>query len=87
MALRTIYPCYFDVSLTRKEGRRVAKSEAVPQPNLSRIARAAKAAGLAVAEEDASKSHPARWFAREGRLVVDFAGSKEELLHKIASAL
>ena len=87
MALRTIYPCYFDVSLTRKEGRRVAKSEAVPQPNLSRIARAAKSAGLTVAEEDASNSHPARWFAREGRLVVDFAGSKEELLHKIASAL
>lgn len=87
MALRTIYPCYFDVSLTRKEGRRVAKSEAVPQPNLSRLARAAKSAGLTVAEEEASKSHPARWFAREGRLVVDFAGSKEELLHKIASAL
>lgn len=87
MALRTIYPCYFDVSLTRKEGRRVAKSEAVPQPNLSRITRAAKAAGLSIAEEDASKSHPARWFAKEGRLVVDFAGSKEELLHKIASAL
>ena len=87
MALRTIYPCYFDVSLTRKEGRRVAKSEAVPQPNLSRLARAAKSAGIIVAEEDASKSHPARWFAREGRLVVDFAGSKEELLHKIASAL
>lgn len=87
MALRTIYPCYFDVSLTRKEGRRVAKSEAVPQPNLSRITRAAKAADLSIAEEDASKSHPARWFAKEGRLVVDFAGSKEELLHKIASAL
>ena len=87
MALRTIYPCYFDVSLTRKEGRRVAKSEAVPQPNLSRLARAAKSAGITVAEEDASKFHPARWFAREGRLVVDFAGSKEELLHKIASAL
>ena len=87
MALRTIYPCYFDVSLTRKEGRRVAKSEAVPQPNLSRLARAAKSAGLTVAEEDVSKSHPARWFAREGRLVIDFAGSKEELLHKIASAL
>ena len=87
MALRTIDPCYFDVSLTRKEGRRVAKSEAVPQPNLSRLARAAKSAGITVAEEDTSKSHPARWFAREGRLVVDFAGSKEELLHKIASAL
>lgn len=87
MALRTVYPCYFDVSLTRKEGRRVAKSEAVPQPNLSRIARAAKAAGLAVAEENAAASHPARWYAKEGKLVVEFAGSKEELLHKIASAL
>ncbi|HJJ77719.1 MAG TPA: signal recognition particle subunit SRP19/SEC65 family protein [Methanocorpusculum sp.] len=53
MALRTVYPCYFDSSLTRKEGRRVSKSEAVTQPNLSRISRAAKAAGLSVAEEDA----------------------------------
>lgn len=87
MALRTIYPCYFDVSLTRKEGRRVAKSEAVPQPNLQRLSRAAKAAGLAVAEENTSASHPARWFAKEGRLVIEYAGSKEELLHKIAAAL
>ena len=87
MALRTVYPCYFDSSLTRKEGRRVSKSEAVTQPNLSRISRAAKAAGLSVAEEDASASHPARWFAKEGRLVVEYAGSKEELLHTIASRL
>ncbi|MBE6507251.1 MAG: signal recognition particle protein Srp19 [Methanocorpusculum parvum] len=87
MALRTIYPCYFDVSLTRAAGRRVSKSEAVPQPNLSRIARAAKAAGLSIAEEDASASHPARWFAKEGRIVIEYAGSKEELLHKIAEKL
>ncbi|MBR4987501.1 MAG: signal recognition particle subunit SRP19/SEC65 family protein [Methanocorpusculum sp.] len=87
MALRTVYPCYFDSSLSRKEGRRVSAGEAVSQPNLSRISRAAKAAGLSVAEENASASHPARWYAREGRLVVDYAGSKEELLHKIAAKL
>ena len=87
MALRTVYPCYFDSSLSRKEGRRVSAGKAVSQPNLSRISRAAKAAGLSVAEENASASHPARWYAREGRLVVDYAGSKEELLHKIAAKL
>lgn len=87
MALRTVYPCYFDASLSRKEGRRVSAAEAVSQPNISRIARAARAADLQVAEENASASHPARWFAKEGRLVIEYTGSKEELLHKIAAKL
>lgn len=87
MALRTIYPCYFDASLTRKEGRRVSKTDAIEQPNLQRISRAAKAAGLLVAEEDATSSHPARWFAREGRMRIEYEGSKEELLKKISAKL
>ncbi len=86
MALRTLYPCYFDASLTRKEGRRVAKTEAVQQPNLNRISRAAKAAGFTVEEEPAA-SHPAHWYAREGRIRIEYSGSKEELLKKIAANL
>ncbi len=87
MAIRTLYPCYFDVSLTRKEGRRVAKPLAVAQPNITQISRAAKAAGLVVAEEDLTAKHPAHWFAAGGRIRVEYPRSKEELMKTIAAHL
>ncbi|MDO5847032.1 MAG: signal recognition particle subunit SRP19/SEC65 family protein [Methanocorpusculum sp.] len=85
MAQRVLYPCYFDAKLTRKEGRRVARELAVGNPAASAVMRAARSLGLSPAPE--TKTHPARWFADEGRIVVEFTGSKEELLKKIAEKL
>ncbi len=87
MAIRFLYPCYFNTELTRTQGRRVAKPLAVVSPNLAQIARAAKQCNVSVLDEERGITHPAHWFAREGRLRVEYEGSKEELLQKIAHKL
>lgn len=87
MAVRILYPCYFDASLTRAQGRRVVQELAVQQPNTAQLVRAAKAAGLPIIEEELKASHPAQWFAGGGRVRIEFSGSKEELLKIIAEKL
>ncbi|HJJ95612.1 MAG TPA: signal recognition particle protein Srp19 [Methanocorpusculum sp.] len=85
MALRLLYPAYFDVSLTRKEGRRVAKDKAVDHPDIARLARAIRALGLSPTQED--KKYPGRWYDASGRISVEYAGTKEDLLKAVAEKL
>lgn len=87
MAIRYLYPCYFNADLTRSAGRRVAKTLAVSSPNLAQVARAAKQCGLAVLDEERDVMHPGHWFSSEGRLPVEYEGSKEELLRVVAHKL
>lgn len=82
---RIIYPCYFNSTLKRGEGRRVALSDAVREPTLADLERAAKRSGLVFRAEQ--KHFPARWWLKEGRIVVTWSGSKEKLLRKVASHL
>jgi signal recognition particle subunit SRP19 len=82
---RILYPCYFNGSIERKEGRRVAKTRAHPNPTLADLERAAKKTGLRYRIEQ--KHHPAHWWKREGRIVVEWSESKETLLKKVAAHL
>ncbi|MDD1678907.1 MAG: signal recognition particle protein Srp19 [Methanomicrobiales archaeon] len=82
---RVLYPGYFDLALGRSEGRRVPKSAAVPDPKLADLERAAKKLGLSYRTE--AKPHPAQWIKREGRLVVTWEESKEDLLKKMAKKM
>lgn len=65
----------------------MAKDIAVPSPNLAQVARAAKQCGFTVLDEERDVAHPAHWFSKEGRLRVEYEGSKEELLEKVAHKL
>lgn len=87
MAIRFLYPCYFDINLTRSEGRRVSKAHSIEHPSLALLSRAAKYSGVTVVSEEKDASHPARWFAGEGRISVEYEGSKEELLRKVGEKL
>jgi len=82
---RILYPCYFDAGLLRSEGRRVSRSRAVKNPSIADIERATKKAGLQFRVEQ--KPHPAYWWKREGRLVVNWDKSKEKLMRLIAGNL
>ncbi len=82
---RILYPCYFNSALRRGEGRRVSLSRAIRDPTLADIERAAKKAGLVFRAEP--KHFPARWWLKEGRIVVQWSEGKEKLLRKIASHL
>lgn len=85
MAERVLYPSYFNAALTRKAGRRVAKDKAVAKPTASSLAAAARKAGFTPVEE--AKHCPGSCYAREGRIIVEYTGSKEELIAKIAEKL
>ena len=83
---RTLYPCYFDRALTRSQGRRVPQEMARETPKTKAIHKAAKQAGLSARIEEGA-SHPAYWGKQEGRVIVGWKGTKEELIRKIAQKI
>lgn len=82
---RILYPCYFDATLDRSSGRRVPATLALKGPTLQDLERALKRERLPFRTEE--KHHPSHWPKREGRLIVAWAGSKEELLRRVAKGL
>jgi len=82
---RLLYPCYFDSTCGRGDGRRVPRSLAVEHPTTRDIEKAAKKLGLSCRVEEAS--HPHHWNEKEGRVAVAWEGSKEDLVRKIAGRL
>ncbi len=91
----TVWTGYFDVRLSRSEGRRVAREAAIPKPNLDAIAYAARGCGISKMRREGKASHPARPHSREGRLVMSTADalratgtdSKEGVMQAIGSHL
>ena len=83
---RTLYPCYFDRALTRRQGRRVPQALAQETPQIKAIHKAAKRAGLS-ARMDEGAAHPTRGSKKDGRVIVEWKGSKEELMKKIAKKI
>jgi signal recognition particle subunit SRP19 len=84
-AERILYPCYFDATLQRREGRRVRKGLAVKSPEPAVIEAALRRMDLQYRKEE--HHHPARWAEREGRIVVEWEGSKEDLIQQVAQNL
>ena len=81
-----VWPPYFDSTKTRKDGRRVAKSMAVPSPRVSDLKEAADKVGLA-AEIVADAGYPKTPWLKTGMLRVKKKGSKEQTLGIIAEQL
>jgi len=81
-----IWPVYFDKTLSRLQGRKVAKKLAVEKPSSESIAKAAKSLGLhPVLEKEAS--HPSRRWKHDGRVLVDKKEAKSRILVQIANRL
>jgi len=81
-----IWPIYFDKSVSRLNGRKVAKKHAVEKPSVEDIAKAAKSLGLNPALEK-TVSHPSQPWKKDGRILIDKKGSKSKLLAQIANRL
>ena len=79
-----IWPIYFDLNISRSNGRRVPKSLAIQNPSIDDILKAAKRLRLNPILEE--KAHPSRWWSR-GRILVDKKEKKREILRKIAEQL
>ncbi len=81
-----LYPCYFNRSLSRGEGRRVPLNLAVKNPSAESIFKIAEKLGLdPILQRE--KHHPARWFYREGRVLVKRVDKKTNILRAIAEEL
>jgi len=77
-----LYPCYFNVSLTREEGRRVPRTLGAKGPVAGDIEHALKRLGIACEIEE--RHHPAHWARHEGRVLATWNGKKEALIKKVA---
>jgi len=81
-----VWPVYLDYNKTRKEGRRIPKNIAVPDPKLSEIKEACIKLGLEpFIEED--KRYPRSWWEKSGRVVLKKNGSKTKILREIAKKI
>lgn len=82
---RILYPCYFDVTLQRREGRRVPRNLGVKSPELTAIEAVLRK--MKVPHRVEEHHHPARWAEHEGRIVAEWEGSKGDLIRKVAGNL
>jgi signal recognition particle subunit SRP19 len=78
-----IWLAYFDLTKTRKEGRRVPKSLAVQSPKVLEVQEAAQKMGLEF-EVVADKGYPKTPWAKTGMLLIEKKGSKEQIISRIA---
>jgi len=78
---------YFDKRLTRKQGRRLSKSEAIDKITLEQLVEAARMLGFEV-DVDPEARFPASWYEHPGRILVNTEGqSKSKVLQKIGKQL
>ena len=81
-----IWPLYFDITRTRKDGRRVPKSLAVQSPKIDELKLAVDRLGLK--NEVRPEAHfPKKHWVKTGMLLVEKKEAKEKIIQKIAKQL
>jgi signal recognition particle subunit SRP19 len=81
-----IWPAYFDQTKTRKNGRRVTKNQAVPNPNIDELQEAARRLGLKP-EVAVDLGYPKTPWQKTGMLKVEKKAPKEQIIKNIAKQL
>jgi len=81
-----IWPIYFDVSKSRKKGRRVPKNMAVQSPKIAELKEAVDKLGLKN-EVNLEAHFPKTHWAKTGMLFVEKKEAKEKIIKKIAKQL
>ncbi len=83
---KVIWPVYFDITKTIREGRKVSRKIAVPNPTLLEIHRIAERLGFKL-EAQADAAHSAAPWRKTGRLLVESKDEKKRILTKIAKEI
>jgi signal recognition particle subunit SRP19 len=78
-----IWPIYFDINKSRKDGRRVPKNMAVQSPKIAEIKDAADKLGLQN-EVNLEAHFPKAPWAKTGMLLVEKKEAKEKIIQKLA---
>ena len=79
----TIWPQYLNKELSINEGRKIAKEDSVKEPTINDIERSLKRLGLTF-ELEKDKSYPGKWYEKSGRALVEWEGTKLELIKEIS---
>ena len=82
----TIWPQYLDKNLSLSEGRKISKENAVSSPTIEEIERALKRLGFTY-EVQKKIAYPGKWYEKSGRILVEWEGTKLELIREISSEI
>jgi len=75
---------YFNKTLSRQKGRRLAKDRCVFDPSLNELVESANDAGLKPTATDDQVRFPRRPFVRSGYIVLEKKTQKTQILNTIA---
>ncbi len=78
---------YFNKTLPRNKGRRLAKEKCIFDPSLKELIDATKSAGLELTESEEKVRYPKRPYVRSGYIVLPKNSSKTKILNKISEKL
>ena len=78
---------YFNKTLSRQYGRRLAKDRCVFDPSLNELIESANDAGLKPTATDDQVRFPRRPFVRSGYIVLEKKMPKTKILNKIADKM
>jgi signal recognition particle subunit SRP19 len=81
-----IWPAYFDSTKTRRDGRRISKSLAVPSPKILEIRDAAEKIGLKF-ELVGDAGYPKTPWLKTGMLLVKKNETKDRIIKSVAKEL
>jgi signal recognition particle subunit SRP19 len=81
-----IWPAYFDLTKTRKDGRQISKSLAVPSPKILEIKDAAEKIGLKC-ELVPDAGYPKTPWLKTGMLLVNKKEPKDRIIENVAHQL
>ena len=82
---RILYPCYFDATLTREEGRRIPVKKGTKHTTLIELEKALLRCKIPYKTE--KKAHPGFWFKFDGRALVKWEGPKQKLIQIVSDNL
>ena len=78
---------YFNKTLPKNKGRKVAKEKCVFDPSLNELIDAVKDAGFVIKESDDKVRFPKRPYVRSGYVVLPKGSPKTKILDKISQKL
>ena len=78
---------YFNKTLSRQKGRKVAKEKCIFDPSLNELIESAKSAGLEPTATEDQVRFPRRPFVRSGYIVLEKKLPKTKILDKISEKM
>ena len=79
----TVWPQYMDKNLSLSEGRKIAKKDCISEPTVKDIETALKRLNLKYNVQK-EFSYPGKWYEKSGRVLVEWEGTKLDLIREIS---